>query len=384
MGTNYSRPLGLACNQGLPNRVCKNPNSEKFTESTSPVSGQEINSRQGSIRITGEACNSLGESTSSRGGFCKFPVCSPQKRGRQPPGSQPETPKPVFGLRAFQDGGDPHVERPLKTRGLVGKNRSKRCILNSTHLENPPEVPSFSVEREHAGVCLPPLWPSNSTQGLHQTHETSNSFTASKRALSNYLFRRCTFDGRIASSSPLSSSINSEFARKPRFHCQLQEIPFRPSTTIRVFRGPSGHQRPFPLLARRKTKKDSEEVAKHSRSIGNISKGIIKIPGPLDLFHSSDLPCPPAFQTPTESKKQDYGLLPVLRGSNTTRSSLQRGDSVVEGPPSSMEWQGPFPEASRAHHRDRCISKGVGGILSRDKYRGSLVLRRKKVTHQLP
>ena len=114
MGEDYSRPLGLASNQGLPNRVCKNPNSEKFTECTSPVSGQEINSRQGSIRITGEACNSLGESTTSRGGFCKFPVCSPQERGRQPPGSQPEIPKPVFGLRAFQDGGDPDIKRPLK------------------------------------------------------------------------------------------------------------------------------------------------------------------------------------------------------------------------------------------------------------------------------
>ena len=29
------------------------------------------------------------------------------------------------------------------------------------------EIPSFSVEREHAGVCLPPLWPCNSTQGRH-------------------------------------------------------------------------------------------------------------------------------------------------------------------------------------------------------------------------
>ena len=114
MGEDYSRPLGLASNQGLPNRVCKNPNSEKFTECTSPASGQEINSRQGSIRIAGEACNSLGESTTSRGGFCKFPVCSPQERGRQPPGSQPEIPKPVFGLRAFQDGGDQHIKRPLK------------------------------------------------------------------------------------------------------------------------------------------------------------------------------------------------------------------------------------------------------------------------------
>ena len=36
------------------------------------------------------------------------------------------------------------------------------------------------MEREHAGVCLPLLWPSNSTQGLHQTHEASDSFTATR------------------------------------------------------------------------------------------------------------------------------------------------------------------------------------------------------------
>ena len=46
--------------------------------------------------------------------------------------------------------------------------------------------------------------------------------------------------------------------------------------------------------------------------LGNISKGIIKISGALDLFHSSDLPCPPSFRTPAETKKQDYGLLPFL------------------------------------------------------------------------
>ena len=81
LGTNYSRPLSLASNQGLPDRVCKNPNSEKFTECTSPVSGQEINFRQGSIRITGEACNSLGESTSSRGRFVSSLFVVPKKGG---------------------------------------------------------------------------------------------------------------------------------------------------------------------------------------------------------------------------------------------------------------------------------------------------------------
>ena len=102
-----------------------------------------------------------------------------------------------------------------------------------------------------------------------------------------------TLDGRVASSSPLTSSVNSEFARKPRFHCQLQEIPFRASTMIRVFRGPSGHQRRFPLLARRKTKKDLEEVPKHSRSIRNISRGIIKIPGLLTSSIQVIFPAPP-------------------------------------------------------------------------------------------
>ena len=150
LGTNYSRPLGLASNQGLPNRVCKNPNSEKFTESTSPVSGQEINSRQGSIRITGEACNSLGESTSSRGGFCKFPVCSPQERGRQPPGSQPETPKPLAyehfkmeGIHMLKDllkQGDWLVKIDLKDAYLtvpIWKNHQKylRFVWKGSMLE---------------------------------------------------------------------------------------------------------------------------------------------------------------------------------------------------------------------------------------------------------
>ena len=56
----------------------------------------------------------------------------------------------------------------------------------------------------------------------------------------------------------------------------------------------------------------------------------------------------------------------------------------MEGPPSSMERKGPSPEASEAHHRDGCVSKRVGGILSRDKYRGSLKLGIKEVPYQMP
>ena len=133
-----------------------------------------------------------------------------------------------------------------------------------------------------------------------------------------------------------------------------------PVQQLRVFRGPSGHQRPFPSLARRKLRK----ILKKCQNILDLSEiSVRELSKFLSLLTSSIqaiFPAPPAFQTPGEPKKQKYGLLPFLRGSNTTRSSLQRGDSVVERPPSSMEWKGPSSEASRAHHRDRYISKRMG------------------------
>jgi hypothetical protein len=53
-----------------------------------------------------------------------------------------------------------------------------------------------------------------------------------------------------------------------------------------------------------------------------------------------------------------------------TRYSSQRGSSVVERSPSKVEWQSAIPTTSRPNNRDRCISKGLGGLLRGGQYRG--------------
>ena len=55
----------------------------------------------------------------------------------------------------------------------------------------------------------------------------------------------------------------------------------------------------------------------------------------------------------------------------------------MEGSPSGMEWQSTFPKTCRSPHRDRRLSKRLGGMLPRYKYRGAMVFRRKASTHQL-
>ncbi|CAB4012400.1 Hypothetical predicted protein [Paramuricea clavata] len=117
-----------------------------------------------------EGCSSGPEQQLNR--FHKFFVCRSQKRWRESPGSELETAKPIFSVRALQDGGDSHVKRPPKGMALSSKDRPQRCLLDSFNLERSPEVLALSMERYNARVCMPSLWTGHSSQGLHKIGET--------------------------------------------------------------------------------------------------------------------------------------------------------------------------------------------------------------------
>ncbi len=110
--------LGFTSSPGLSNRIC-NAFCANFPDKiTSSDSSCGDSTRSGSERTAGEAGSASSRSQTSDRRLYKFDVCSPKKGRGKSPCSEPETLETVTSVRAFQNGGHPHVTRPLTTRGL--------------------------------------------------------------------------------------------------------------------------------------------------------------------------------------------------------------------------------------------------------------------------
>ncbi len=117
MRKNYRGSLGFTSSPGLSNRICKAFCANFSGKITSSDSSCGDSTRSGSERTAGEAGSASSGSQTSDRRLYKFDVCSPKKGRGKSPCSEPETLESVSSIRAFQNGGHPHVTRPLTTRG---------------------------------------------------------------------------------------------------------------------------------------------------------------------------------------------------------------------------------------------------------------------------
>ena len=383
MGKNYLGPLGFTSGTGISNRVYEA--SCPASSSQDPITDSDFGNsvESGSSRVIEQGGSSPGKTTSCDRGLHKFIVCSAKKGWGESPCSESEAIKSIHNIRTLQNGRDSYVKRPFKTGGLVSKNRPQGCLFNCTHLDKSSEIPSFPVEGQHARVCLSPLRFSFCSESVHKVDETSGSSTETAGHSANNLFRRHINYGRILRPSPPSGSFNPESSRRFRFHSKLQEIPFGSNSGDRISGFDSKLQKPYALLTRRKAEKNSKTVQTVARNREPADKRVVKVPRALNLFYSSHIPSPPPLQEPTAVKKSGHDGTSIIRCHDFFRPGGQRGGYLVEGSPSGMEWQSTFPKTYRSPHRDRRLSKRLGGILPRYKYRGPLVLRRKASSHQL-
>ena len=383
MGKNYSGPLGLTSGTGISNRVYEASCSASSSQDAITDSNFGNSVGSGGARGIEQGGSSPGKTTSCDRGLHKFAVCSAQKGRRESPCSESKAIKSIHNIRTFQNGRYSYVKRPSKTGGLVGKNRPQGCLFNSTHLDKSSEILSFSVERQHARVCLSPLRFSFCPDSIHEADETSCSSIETAGHSANNLFRRHVNYGRILRPSASSGSFSIESPREFRFHSKLREMPFGANSRDRISGLVSKFKKPYAYFTGRKTKKNSETLQTIARNLGPVDTRVVKVPRAFDLLYSSHIPSPPPLQEPTAVKKSGHDCTSIIQGDDFFRPGGQRGVYLVEGSPSGMEWQSTFPKTCRSPHRDRRLSKRLGGILPRYKHRGAMVLRRKASTHQL-
>ena len=189
MGKNYSGPLGFTSGTGTSNRVYEASCSASSSQDAIIDSNFGNSVGSGGARVIEQGGSSPGKTTSCDRGLHKFAVCSAKKGRRESPCSESEAIKSIHNIRTFQNGRYSYAKRPSKTRGLVGKNRPQGCLFNSTHLDKSSEIPSFSVERQHARVCLSPLRFSFCPESVHEADETSCSSIETAGHSANNLFR---------------------------------------------------------------------------------------------------------------------------------------------------------------------------------------------------
>ena len=84
----------------------------------------------------------------------------------------------------------------LKKRRLHGQIGPQGRVLHRSSEGKPSKVSEISVEGHNVGIRLPSLWPSQCTESLHQTHETSSGDVVQNGRKTNSLPRQHFDNGR--------------------------------------------------------------------------------------------------------------------------------------------------------------------------------------------
>ncbi len=324
---NNTRPMGLAGGTRVSTRTVIKPSSTECAFSHN-VSSSSDSSGSGSTVLAGlEGCSLGSDQRFNR--FHKFFICSSQKRWRELPGSELETPKSIFSVRTLQDGRCSHAKGPAKRRGLSSKDRSQGCLFDSSNLERSPEVLALSIEGFHARICMPSLWTGHSSQGLHKIDETC---------------------------------FNPESPRKSGICNQLQEIPTCTKSTDRISRFPHRFRSYVTPTTRRKVTKNKEAVSAIAKSRAGINSRIIKIPGPINLVHPGSISSPSSLQAPPETKKCRLEHPKFIRSSSHAQSPSEGGNCLVARPPSELEWPSTVSQASGPSNQNRCVPQRLGAF----------------------
>ena len=376
--------MGFANHSGSSHRIYESSCSAFLARNAQSTPSTGEGARSGNERTISQKSHSSSPNPHPiKQGIHKFYIHSPQKRWGEPPSYKFKTTKSVLNLRTFQNGGNPYVERSSKTKRLSCKDRPQGRLPNCADLERSSEIPSISVEGNTARICLPPLWVSHSPQGVHKVDETGSSGFKTTGYSSNNLPRRHTNYGRIGSLSITPCSFNSEPPGGSGIYSQLQQVPVNPMPEYRVFGFSDQFNQSHPPVARGETQENPKDLPRYSRKDRNFGSRVIKIPGPPNLFHPGHFPRPPPLPTSSKAEEHYNDLRAIVRGHINTRFSSPRGSSVVARPPSRVEWQSAIPTPNRPYNRDRCLSKGLGGILRRGQHWRPMVFRGEKTTHQL-
>ena len=225
------------CNSGVPDRLDFSP--APGTRACLPplLKGRDRVSRVRNPNNVGEGCNLTSEKPQRWVPIHHFH--SPKKGRGTPTYNQYKTGESIHPSSPFQDGGNPHVKRPLDTRGLHGKYRLEGHLFCGANKRTRQEIPEVQVERHSVSVQLPTFWTVMCSLGLYQYNQGSNCSAKGNEHQNNILYRRYAHHGRIGDSSARPCSSNLIPPGEPRVHHKIPEVNSGTKDNPQVPRFPS-------------------------------------------------------------------------------------------------------------------------------------------------
>ena len=127
---------------------------------------------------------------------------------------------------------------------------------------------------------------------------------------------------------------------------------------------------PHNSAPKRQNQEHKEAVSNSVRQTTPLGLKVVKIPRAPDFFHSGNFSCPSPLPQSSICQKPGIARISFLQDCGTSQSASSTEDSMVERPPTCLEWASHFKTAYRTYNRDRCLNQGVGCSLPESKHRG--------------
>ena len=377
------RSVGTRYHSGLSDRLPISTTAKHSTSlSTVLCRADPINSGRG--QRTSRQGSHKGSSQPSRRVLLK-PVSCPKERRRTETGDKPKSSEQLCSDRAFQNGGNPYIERSSQSRGLVGKSGSEGCILRNPDPPIPPPVLEVHIPGKTLSVSVPTIWPVIGTMGLYQDPKASTSPPPGNGGTTDSIHRRYPCPGGVQGTSKESCRGSSVPSAMSGFQSKPKEIDTRTSPSDRI---PGFHCRHSPNGVETPSGQDKEDPGGVTGYDKRGKTGLGKSPCSFGGKDERDISShstgstilPPLTDGPVCHTKSTPS---VLRSSGPPDNRVQGRIDVVGHPHDQLEWEVPPQEGSGHDNRLRCFTDRLGSNQSEPTDRRSMVSDRTGNAHKL-
>ena len=263
---------------------------------------------------------------------------------------------------------------------LPKKDGGNRPVINLKHLNSFINCPHFKMEVPIVPICQSLFWSITCTTNIHKIIKNPNDPIKEVKNKTQNLSRRYSFDGLLKSGSGdcqgyIDFSITTSGIRN-----QCEKISLNPSKKDRI----SGNHHRFGedgnVLIRSKSSEIHSEVSKNVGQEEGFHKGDFSVDRDIIIDGCSSS----SSSIQISSKTSDTGIkfLSILRKTDSSVSSRESKDRMVDKQHSTEQWKVPCVETTPATHKVRCLERRMGGLLPGREDRGALVKQGKRLAHK--
>ena len=194
------RSVGVTDHSGLSGGLLSGTTAKGITSHpTIPCGTESIINSGGDRGTSGQRSHNRSAQPSGR--VLLKPVPCPKKGQRTETSDKPKSSEQFGSHRAFQDGGNPHSQRPCQSGGLDGKGGSEGYVFRNPNPPVSPQIPEVQEPTQMLSVPVPTIRPVIGSLGLYQDPEASTSSPPGDGFATDSIHRRHPDPGGVPGAS---------------------------------------------------------------------------------------------------------------------------------------------------------------------------------------